>query len=623
MREPDLPGDVRATIERRVDLLADDTRRMLAAASVLGRRFDVAALAATTHLDPLTVTAALADAVAAEVVIDEGDGHYLFAHALIEATLYDGLAPSRRARLHRAAADAYEHLDGNPPQVAVIAHHYFRALPDVDRRVAVDASCRAAMEAAGRGACAQAVQHYEHALDAATGGDDSVLDASDHGALLCELGAAYESTGEHERAQAAYSDAIDLARKHGNATGLAHAALGLLGGSDESVGFNLTGTEPELVALLDEARAGIPSDATELRALVTARLAGAHYDAGDVEIAQALSADALDLARRSGDARAIAIALAVRHSALSCPEALPDRLLLDDELGALGRPFSVQAEVWRVGDLLEVGDMDAADATMDAMEQAMLARSQPRAQWYELLYRTMRAQVRGDIAGASKLCEDARRVGQQIGARTAGITYAVQSLFVARERRELDGLAEVLDELAREHPHQPGFRTTAAWVRVQTGALDEARAQFEELAAEGFDSIPRNGVWLANMRLLTEIAYALGAAEHAAALYALLLPYRDRCIVTSRVVTFLGSVEHPLGLLALTAGDLDAADDHLSRARAKHTELGATLLTARVDIARAALHAARGDLAGADALRTAAREEAVANGWADVAAAAA
>jgi hypothetical protein len=156
---------------------------------------------------------------------------------------------------------------------------------------------------------------------------------------------------------------------------------------------------------------------------------------------------------------------------------------------------------------------------------------------------------------------------------------------------------------------------------VQTGALDEARAQFEELAAEGFESIPRNGVWLANMRLLTEIAYALGAAEHAAALYALLLPYRDRCIVTSRVVTFLGSVEHPLGLLALTAGDLDAADDHLSRALAKHTELGATLLAARVDIARAALHAARGDLAGADALRTAAREEAVANGWADVAAA--
>ena len=129
------------------------------------------------------------------------------------------------------------------------------------------------------------------------------------------------------------------------------------------------------------------------------------------------------------------MALAVRHTALSCPEALADRLQLDDELRTLGRAFSVQAEVWRIGDLLECGRLSEADAAMTAMMHGALARSQPRAQWYAGLYKTMRAQVRGRIDEASVYCEEARRVGAQIRACTAGITYAVQSLFVAAERR--------------------------------------------------------------------------------------------------------------------------------------------------------------------------------------------
>ena len=76
-----------------------------------------------------------------------------------------------------------------------------------------------------------------------------------------------------------------------------------------------------------------------------------------------------------------------------------------------------------------------------------------------------------------------------MGARRAGLSYAVQSLFVARERRELDGLVELLDALAAEHPNQPGFLTTAAWVRIETGRFDEARAQFDAIAADGFDSL--------------------------------------------------------------------------------------------------------------------------------------
>ena len=150
MPDSTLPGDVRATIGRRVELLADDTRRMLAAASVFGRRFDVAPLAAAVKLDPDVVIAALREAVAAEVVVDDGGGHYTFAHALIEDTLYDSLTPARRARLHRAAAEALEELGADDPPLAAIAYHYCRALPAGDRARAVEYARRAGNDAAAR-----------------------------------------------------------------------------------------------------------------------------------------------------------------------------------------------------------------------------------------------------------------------------------------------------------------------------------------------------------------------------------------------------------------------------------------------------------------------------------------
>jgi tetratricopeptide (TPR) repeat protein len=423
--DPALPGDLRATIGRRVELLADDTRRMLAAASVLGRRFDIATLSATIHLDPVVVTAALGDAVTAEVVVDEGDGRYVFAHALIEDTLYDGLTATRRARLHRAAAESFERLQPEHPPLAVIADHYCRALPSGNRARAVDYAWRAGVEAAQRGASEQAVQHFERAREAADGGADEVLEPAERTKLLCDLAHAYETAGQTERAEETYVEAIERARADGDAVGLASALLGLTGGADEPVGFNLTGTERTLVEMLDDARRGLPPDATSLRALVTARVAGATYDRGDVETAQELSMEALELARLADDGHAVAVALGVHHTALSCPDALQGRLELDEELRALGRPFSVQAEVWRVGDLLECGRLAAADAAMAALIEGPLARTQPRVRWYAAVYRAMRAQVDGRIDDASRFCEDARIIGEQLGARTAGVSYAV------------------------------------------------------------------------------------------------------------------------------------------------------------------------------------------------------
>ena len=44
----------------------------------------------------------------------EHAGHYAFAHALIQRSLYEGLGPTRRARVHRRVGEALEQLCGVP-----------------------------------------------------------------------------------------------------------------------------------------------------------------------------------------------------------------------------------------------------------------------------------------------------------------------------------------------------------------------------------------------------------------------------------------------------------------------------------------------------------------------------
>ncbi|MET1001144.1 MAG: hypothetical protein ABWZ15_04980, partial [Acidimicrobiia bacterium] len=343
------------------------------------------------------------------------------------------------------------------------------------------------------------------------------------------------------------------------------------------------------------------------------------YDAGEIDVAQQLSVDALALAYESNDQGAIAAALAMRHTALSAPEHLRERQALDDEFRTLDPALSVQAQVWRVGDLLECGDLATADAEMLAMKHGPLMRAHPRARWYVSLYRTMRLSLAGDLDAATELCEETRAIGERVGVRTTGVAYAVQNVFLARERRTLHGLPELLEALAEEHPQQAGFSVTAAWVRAEMGEFDIARESLDRIARSGFTCIPRNGVWLANMRLLAGTVFEVGARDHVEPLYEMLLPFRDRWVVTSRVVAVWGSVEHSLGLLAFAGGDHERAHMHFDAADAVHDRLDIPIVAARTDLTRIPLLLAEGDEIGAERLRREVHETATARDWTDLA----
>src|SRR4051794_39354412 len=109
-----VPGSVRDVLERRLQRLGDAVREPLAAAAVIGQEFDLELVGRMVDQDVDAVIEAVDAAAEAALVVaprHPGD-RYAFAHGLIVTTLYDGLGPARRARMHRRAATALEELSG-------------------------------------------------------------------------------------------------------------------------------------------------------------------------------------------------------------------------------------------------------------------------------------------------------------------------------------------------------------------------------------------------------------------------------------------------------------------------------------------------------------------------------
>ena len=106
---------VRAAIALHVAALPEDTRDLLAVASVFGDDFPLRALALALGVAPAVAVDRLDAAVRGNVVRKSGptgtEERLRFAHALVRDVLYKGLTASERARLHGAVGEALARLE--------------------------------------------------------------------------------------------------------------------------------------------------------------------------------------------------------------------------------------------------------------------------------------------------------------------------------------------------------------------------------------------------------------------------------------------------------------------------------------------------------------------------------
>jgi class 3 adenylate cyclase/tetratricopeptide (TPR) repeat protein len=126
-----IPDTINGILASRLDLLSALEKRVAQDASLIGRRFWVSALLATSGLHAAEVTTALERLQEREVVEERaasslaGEREYMFTHALIREVAYGTLPKTQRSIKHQQFARWLESRPGHDEEfLEVLAYHY-------------------------------------------------------------------------------------------------------------------------------------------------------------------------------------------------------------------------------------------------------------------------------------------------------------------------------------------------------------------------------------------------------------------------------------------------------------------------------------------------------------------
>jgi len=295
-----VPETLHALVASRLDGLTGDERGIVQDASVLGKTFTRATLAAVSGQSEEDLEQVLQRLVRKEILFLEADprsperGQYGFLQDLVRHVAYETLARRDRKARHLAAAAFFEGSWGGREQeiVEVVASHYLTALelepeaPDALelREHARGTLTRAGERAASLGASAEAAASFSRAAELT----DSPVE---QGRLLARAGNAARATGESERATELFTRAIALLEDAGETHAAARASADL-----GHVEFT-TGRLDEAIGRMEAAFAVLErDDPDEDLAFFAAQLARFHFFHGNVVEATERNELALEIA---------------------------------------------------------------------------------------------------------------------------------------------------------------------------------------------------------------------------------------------------------------------------------------------------------------------------------------
>jgi len=311
-----VPGSIQSLVLARMDRLPAADKRALQAASIIGQRFELAALC---HLLG-DLDYDCSNLVVHFLVRPEGDG-YLFAHALIREGAYSSLLKSGTRQLHRRAAEWYaerdpalraQHLDrAEDPEAAraylvaaeaqATAYQFERAQSLVDRglTIATDPSDQSALTILrGRllhdfGAIAESIAAYESALAIAKDDDarcKALIGLAAGMRIVDRFDDAFEALDKAEQAAVNSDHRADLARIH-HIRGNLYFPLGQIDNCLENHRRSL-----------DYAR---QAASPEHEASALSGLADAEYARGRMATAKTYFVDCVELSRQHGFGRTV------------------------------------------------------------------------------------------------------------------------------------------------------------------------------------------------------------------------------------------------------------------------------------------------------------------------------
>jgi class 3 adenylate cyclase len=588
-----IPQGVRDVIGRRLDRLSEEANRALTVGAAIGRNFDAEVVAGAKEFDPLQLQQALADGVAAQLVSEFSPGRYRFSHALVRETLYEELSAAQRTALHLRIATTLERLYASDPErlkrrLAEVAHHYLEGAAGGEAEKAVDYAVRAARSATAQLGHEEAAELYERALETL-----ELCERDEHRQceLLVALGDAQNRAGKLGEARKTFDRAAAAATQLDSTELLVRAATGIAYASE------VGSLDARVVEVLESALERVGEEDSIDRARLLSWLAQEYLWIDAEGRARPMFEEAIEMARRLGDDRTLAFTLSRRALTDLDPEA--PRNVVDSQTEVLelarkvgDRELELRAHVVRLAGHLALGDVPAVDRDLEAYARLAADLRQPQHLWHVPLLRGMRAMIDGRFDDAERFAEEARLGGERAQEPLAQQFFGIQTLIRVRTQGRLEEIAPAIDALAARFPAITAWRIARMLVQAELGQLDEARADFERLAAADFEGMaPVAAQWLTAVSILCELASRFGDPLRARRLHEMLAPFAGQAIVAGRAAAFSGPVDRFLGIASATAGELDRAERELESAMGFCERMGDRpfLVQIRLDLAEVLL----------------------------------
>ncbi|MDT0307132.1 AAA family ATPase [Streptomyces sp. DSM 44917] len=566
-----IPPGVRDAVRRRLALLPERVVRLLTEAAVLGREFHRRVLSAAVGVPPAEADRLLEGAVAARLVLQRGGGRFAFAHDLVRETLYDGLPPEERRRLHAAVLRGVEggneegherraghgaggsEEDGRLPP-AELARHAHLAGEAVEPGRAVDLLRAAASNASGRLAFEEAVGHLRRAYELAARVDDRrrVVVGLDYASELA-------LTGGPRAGARLLREVAALARASQDPQLLARVALSLHRPAAPLMRRHLGTLPAELLAEAHHRLGAGPADDG----------APPPVDPGDREaldrLARELAVRTAVLARRGQDDDALAFSLWARHDVLWGPGTAAEREALTDELLTLAQRAADPdlehfAASLRWVALIEQGDprylRQLAEFT-EGVERSGLPRYQLSSAVDECIVAIAQGRF-GDAAERLAFLEGMNQEHEHDQYWDEFAHHLRWSLLLARGRfAEVDALQRSLR--GPLHPYPELLEGITAAQRGDAAAVLRA---LEAAAGRHYPSHVQS-MWL---RFQAQAAALTGDRELGARAREALAPHADQWAVSMFGFEISGPVALWLGALDAAEERWDAAVDGFTRA---------------------------------------------------------
>jgi hypothetical protein len=548
-------------IRDRIATLDASVRHLLSAAAVFGAEFELPMLKRVTSLSSESLLAGLDAALQARYVESRAEDResYTFSHSLIREALYETLPVIERKRLHAKASAALETLALVRPKLGAIAYHLHCALPEADPAEAARYARLAGDSAMELCSYDEAARFYAWALES-SGYSDRAPDPRTSCELLLSSALAARRAGRLRETREHCRRAIEIARREGLSDLLVDAARCV-----RPTVWLAQVPDPLALEALEEAHPPLPK-AVRVRACALMACIPPHSLA--VETSRALSEEAVRIARELGERPLLLEALASTFHCLSGPDRVVDLLAAADEVLTLDGPivswWSAEAYFARFQGLYHLGDVPGAERAIEAFGECAHRLRMPEATWHHDRVRAQELMYTGDFARAEARFQELFAQSQSF--RTNGIfQYAAQmnALSWERDGRALPAAALANADVAwRWAAALPVFRAERILSLFDLGESAAAKAEFADLAKDGFAAVSRDISYLYVLSRLAVAASKLGEREAARVLYDLLRPYAAYNAINALSIS-LGSVSHFLGVLALLLDDPRSAERHL------------------------------------------------------------